>query len=105
MRTMAKTKHRQKKSFNLMTPLILIAAVAVIAFSINLSSTDLREQEQIYLEREADLQEQIKAEQKRTEELEQQKKHVGMKQYIEEVARDRLGLIDPDEVLIKENDD
>ena len=103
--TMAKTKHRQKKSFNLMTPLILIAAVAVIAFSINLSSTDLREQEQIYLEREADLQEQIKAEQKSTEELEQQKKHVGTKQYIEEVARDRLGLIDPDEVLIKENDD
>ena len=49
--------------------------------------------------------EQIEAEERRTEELEQRKKYVGTDQYIEEIARDRLGLIDPDEVLIQADDD
>ncbi len=104
---MARRRHEKKESIRerLFFPIGLLFFVGVLAGLTNMRSADLREQEQSYIEREAKLQEQIDAEHERTEELEQRKKYVGTKQYIEEVARDRLGLIDPDEILIQENKD
>lgn len=103
---MDKGRRRKKKTFmdGLMFSICLIFIIGAIACPIWMRSVDLREQEQTYIRKEAELQEQIEAEERRTEELEQRKKYVGTDQYIEEIARDRLGLIDPDEVLIQADD-
>ena len=40
-------------------------------------------------------------EEKRTGELQEYKIYVKTKQYAEEVAKERLGLVNPDEILLK----
>ena len=44
---------------------------------------------------------QVENEQKRAAELEERRVYVQTKQYIEEVAKQKLGLVKPDEVLLK----
>ncbi len=102
------TKRRRKakkRGGGRIFPICLMLVVGVVALSTGMRSRDLKEQEQAYIEQEEALREQIAAEEKRTTELEEKKKYVGTKQYIKDVARDKLGLVDPDEVLIKESDD
>jgi len=43
----------------------------------------------------------VENEQKRAAELEERRVYVQTKQYIEEVAKQKLGLVKPDEVLLK----
>ncbi len=54
-----------------------------------------------YKSREALLQEQMEAEEQRSEEIEEFKKYTKTKKYIEETAREKLGLVYEDEILIK----
>ena len=44
---------------------------------------------------------QLEAESKRAEELEDYKVYVKTKEYAEEVAKEKLGLVNPDEILLK----
>lgn len=47
------------------------------------------------------LQAQLEAESKRADELEDYKVYVKTKEYAEEVAKEKLGLVNPDEILLK----
>lgn len=55
-----------------------------------------REQEKIYQEKIAD-------EQARTEEIDNKKEYMGSDEFIEETARDRLGLVKDNEYVFKED--
>ena len=44
---------------------------------------------------------QVQDEENRTRELEEYKIYVQTKQYAEEVAKEKLGLVNPDEILLK----
>lgn len=79
--------------------------VGVMAFALGIRSQNLREKEETYILREDTLTKQIEQESRRTEELNERKVYVKTKQYIEEVAKDKLGLVNPDEILLKEKDD
>lgn len=54
-----------------------------------------------YQEKEQNLQEQIDYELKRAEEIREFEKYTKTKKYIEEIAREKLGLVYEDEVLIQ----
>ena len=82
-----------------------IMIVGLIAAFIYKDEQGMREQEQTYIEREASLSKQIDEEEQRTKTLNERKKYVTTDQYIEEVARNELGLINPDEILIKAKDE
>ena len=49
----------------------------------------------------AGLNAQIEAENTRTEQIEEYRKYTQTKAYVEEVAKERLGLVYPDEILFK----
>lgn len=83
----------------------LIVIVVLIAAFIYKDEQTMREQERTYVEREASLTKQIEEEEQRTKTLNERKKYVTTDQYIEEVARNELGLINPDEILIKAKDE
>ena len=51
------------------------------------------------------LQAQLDQEKERAEDLEEYKVYVKTKQYAEEVAKERLGLVNPDEILLKPEDE
>lgn len=95
---------RKSRNLNSKLPLLGITlVVGVLAFAVGIRSQDLREKEQTYLMREDTLQKEIANEEQRTEDLNEKKVYVKTKQYIEEVARDKLGLVNPDEIILKEN--
>ena len=61
----------------------------------------LREKDLAYQIKEENLTDQLEEERKRAEELEEQRIYVQTKEYIEKVAKEKLGLVNPDEILLK----
>ena len=51
--------------------------------------------------REENLRAQVEEEKKRAEDLEEERVYVQTKQYIEKVAKEKLGLVNPDEIILK----
>lgn len=61
----------------------------------------MRKKDLEYQVREEALMQQLDQEKNRAQELEEYKVYVQTKQYVEEVAKQKLGLVKPDEILLK----
>ena len=92
---------RRDKWANRMAIMGITLVVMCLAVAINIKGADLKQSDLDYKVREENLDAQVKAEEKRTEELKEYKIYVKTKQYAEEVAKEKLGLVNPDEVLLK----
>ena len=104
---MAKRKNKSAIN-NLGSTIFMICitlVIGMISANIYLDEKKMHSQEKAFIEREAVLQREIEEEQQRTKTLEERKKYVATNQYIEEVAKEKLGLLNPDEVLIKAKGD
>ena len=55
-----------------------------------------------HAQKEQQLQEQIDAETKRSEEIEEYRKYTQTQKYVEEVAKEKLGLVNENEIIFKE---
>lgn len=75
--------------------------VMCLAVAINIKGAGLKQSDMDYKVREENLDAQVKAEEKRTGELQEYKVYVKSKQYAEEVAKEKLGLVNPNEILLK----
>ena len=73
--------------------------VFVSVASLSLRASNANKQEKI-----AELESQIEAEEKKSEELEEYSKYVQTKKYAEEVAKEKLGLVYEDEIIFKAED-
>ncbi len=96
-----KDRSRHDKAVNRMTLLGITLVVASLAAAINLRGTSLKAKDLEYQVKEANLIRQVEEEQDRSEELEERRVFVQTKQYIEQVAKEKLGLVNPDEILLK----
>ena len=77
---------------------LVVASLAVV---VNLKSTSMRKKELEFQIREETLEKQKAEEENRAKELEEYRVYVQTKQYIEEIAKQKLGLVNPDEILLK----
>lgn len=77
------------------------AVVLSLAAVISVKGSSLREKDLDYLVKEENLEAQVENEKNRAKDLEQQRIYVQTKQYIEKVAKEKLGLVKPDEILLK----
>ena len=84
-----------------MTLIGITVVVLSLAVVVNLKSASLKAKDLEYQIREENLQAQKDEEEQRTKDLEERKIYVQTKQYIEEVAKEKLGLVMPDEILLK----
>lgn len=97
-RRAAYRKRRQNKFGMFLVFLVVIMIGIVVAVrSVDMKAT-LAENRQ----REAELQEQIAAEQERTEEIEEKEKYAETLGYTEDVAKEKLGLINEGEIIFKD---
>ena len=96
---------RRRDPVNRIALLGITVVVASLAVVIGVRSISLKEREQSYIQREERLEGEIEAEENRTNELNEYKVYVKTKQYIEEVAKEKLGLVNPDEIILKESED
>lgn len=99
-RRIAYRKRRQNRFGMFLTGVVVLMLVVVVA----VRSSDLKQKQAVYAEREAVLERQIEEEKARTEEIEEYRKYTQTKKYVEEVAKDKLGLVYEGEIIFKEED-
>ncbi|MDO4488995.1 MAG: septum formation initiator family protein [Eubacteriales bacterium] len=99
-----KTYNKAKTTLEIVMLAGFMAVVLLVATLLALKANNLKIQEKEAIIKEEGLEKQISAEKERTEKLEEEKKYVKTDKYIEEVAKEKLGLINPGEVVFKEEE-
>lgn len=94
----------RKRNQNRFSMFLVTLVVVMIMLVVAVKSVELRQKIDVLAAREERLNEQIAAEQERAEEIEEFRKRVQTKAYVEEVAKDKLGLVYEGEILFKEDD-
>lgn len=97
-RKVAYRKRRQNRFSMFLVTLVVLMILVVVT----VKSMELRSKLDTYTAREQALQEQINAETARKDEIEEYGKYTQTKKYVEEVAKDKLGLVYEGEILFKE---
>jgi len=89
-------KKKRKNGFK-----IIAVAVLVLFAVISYNSVELQAEKRALEKQKAELEEQLQTEQERSGELEEKKAYMQTVRYIEEVARKVLGLVYPDETILR----
>lgn len=92
----------RKKRQNRLGMLLVAVVVFMLLIVVAVKCVELRQKQGIYLAREAQLQEQIALQEVRSEEIEEFRKYTKTKKFAEEIAKDKLGLVNEDEIIFKE---
>ncbi len=98
---MNRRKKRRDQWGNRMAIMGITLVVISLGVVVNLKGASMKKKDLEYQAREASLEKQVELEENRAEELEEYRIYVQTKQYIEEVAKQKLGLVKPDEILLK----
>ena len=94
MRESGRMRRKKKENLNNRMALIGITLVVLsLATAVHLKGLDLKKKDLNYQIREENLKAQVQAEEERAAELEQYRVYVQTKQYIEKVAKEKLGLV------------
>ena len=94
---------KREKWANRMAVLGVTIVVLCLAVAVNAKGSTLKKSDLDYQQKEKQLEEQVREEEERTKKLEEYKVYVKTKQFAEEVAKEKLGLVNPDEILLKPN--
>lgn len=96
-------RRRQKKRMQRHRRSVLaVSAVVLLLFVvISANSVSLKAKEEHYRAQEMELEEQIEEEKARTKEIEELSEYVGTDEYVEDVAKEKLGLIHENETIFK----
>lgn len=92
---------RSRKPANLSSMALVTVIVALVLAILFFKSQDLREKKAAYEKREQYLLEQIEEENQRSERIEEYRKYMQTKQYIEDMAKAKLGLVYKDEIIFE----
>lgn len=98
-----KTAYR-KRNQNRFSMVLVTLVVALITIAVAASSVSLNRRYEELSEKEAYLEQQIKAEEERAVKIEEERKYRQTKAYYEEVAKEKLGLVYEGEIVFKEED-
>lgn len=82
---------------------LVSAVVLMLLVVVTVNSITLRQKQETYLAREAELDAMIEEEELRAAELEEFRKYTQTQAYIEEVAKEKLGLVKEGEIVFKMN--
>ena len=83
---------------------MICTVLLVLSGALAMQTMRLRNRQETYQERIEALEGRIDKEEARGAQLEEERVYVQTKQYIEEAAREKLGLVNEDELLIKPNE-
>ena len=104
MRAVTGRRQKKKKKDNLNNRLALVGITMVVcslAITVQVKGNELRTTEKQLIIQEQNLESQVKAEEERAARLEEQRVYVQTKEYIEKVAKEKLGLVNRGEVILK----
>ena len=85
----------RRSVFAVLAVLLLLVAV------ISVNAMTLKAKEKSYQAQQVELEKQIEEEKARSEEIDELEKYVGTDEYVEEVAKEKLGLVHENEIIFK----
>lgn len=94
----------RKKRQNKLGMFLVMTVVMMMLVVVLIRSHGMREKQHGYALRIAELEEQIAEETQRSEEIEEYGKYTQTKKFVEEVAKDKLGLVYDGEIVFKPED-
>ena len=86
---------------NKLSVLSICCVIVVLAVTLSVASISLHAKNQNYKTQEAELEKQLHAEEERADEIDELEEYVGTDEYVEDVAKDKLGLVYPNEILFE----
>lgn len=92
---------RRKKKENRLSMVMVTIAVLMVFIVVTFKSIELRQKQEGYASRIEQLNQQIEEETERTVEIDEYGKYTKTKKYVEEVAKDKLGLVYEGEIIFK----
>ena len=92
---------RRKKKENRLSMVMVTIAVLMVLIVVTFKGIELRQKQEVYAARIEELNQKIAEETERTAEIEEYGKYTKTKKYVEEVAKDKLGLVYEDEIIFK----
>lgn len=92
---------KEQRAYNRAATVAVSVVVMCLALAAGVKVNSLRRKQAVYEERVRVLNEQVQAEEERAEALEQYRIYITTKEYIEKTAKEKLGLVNPDEILLK----
>jgi cell division protein DivIC len=100
-RRVQKKRHRRRIQSHKRSILAIIGVLILLTAVLTVNGMTLRAKEKSYQVQIAELEEQIEEEQARAKEIAELEKYVGTDEYVEEVAKEKLGLVYEDEIIFK----
>ena len=98
-------RRKQKKDVgNRITLVVIMTVVIILGGVLSVKGAALKEKAKAYAVQEQQLIDQIEDEKARTEALSEKQIYVQTREYIEKIAKERLSLVYPDEILVKAKD-
>lgn len=97
---MARPRKRNRKE-NRFSVFLAVIVVILLTTMVGFKSIGLKQKRDQYLEEQTQLTKQIQKEEARSQEIAEYEKYTHTRKYIEEVARDKLGLIYEGEILFR----
>ncbi len=98
---MARRVAYRKKNQNRFGMFLVTTVIVMMLVVVAINSIELKQKLAMYKAKEQMLTEQIAEEEKRTEEIAEYEKYTQTKKYVEEVAKDKLGLVHEGEIIFK----
>ena len=99
--TRRSVRKRRDRLGNRMALVGVTFVVISLAVVVNFRGAELRKKDLSYQMREESLTKLLDQEKERAEKLEEERIYIQTKEYIEKVAKEKLGLVNPDEILLK----
>ncbi len=97
---MSRRMYRSKKQ-NRFDMFLVTLVLLIMLLLVSVKGIELRNKQDAYAVRKAELEQQIAEQEARAEELQELKKYVQTDSYVEEMAQEKLGLVHSDEILFK----
>lgn len=99
---MARARYKRGSTQNRIGMLLATISVSLLLVVVAVKSVGLLQKQGEYQSRIETLQAQIKDEEKRSEDIAQFETYTTTRKYIEEVAKEKLGLVYPGEIIFKD---
>ena len=96
-----KRRRNSKKKRSYKVPALIVVIVLCVTGAMAFQIRSLKKTDEAYAAKESSLRAEEAAESSRSAALDAEESYIQTKQYIEDIARSRLGLVYPDETIIK----
>ena len=91
----------QKRKQNIFAMMLVTLVLLMLIVVVNIRKGELREKQAVYAARQEELQRKIDQEEARSEEIREYEKYTQTQKYIEDMAKEKLGLVYEDEIVFK----